>query len=171
MTTPGLANRRPSFPSQSSGNVVASIDSPPERTPVLIKHGKYILVGAGGCWWVDLPTVLSRVLHKEDGWIKWVYILDTGMCGYRVVRELTNEPYLCRRMMLAGLGLHVVTIVSNAFLGVQDICIQIVNAYMCLLILVYFPLLGSFHPLVSRVYPKCKALRLINQPHTGQSSY
>lgn len=26
------------------------------------------------------------------------------------------KPYLCRRMMLAGLGLHVVTIVSNAFL-------------------------------------------------------
>lgn len=73
--------------------------------------------------------------------------------------------------MLAGLGLHVVTIVSNAFLGVQDICIQIVNAYMCLLILVYFPLLSSFHPLVSPVYPKCKAFRLINQPHTGQSSY
>lgn len=91
MTTPGLARRRPSFPSQSSGNVVASIDSPPERTPILIKHGKYILVGAGGCWWVGLPTVLSRVLHKEDGWIKWVYILDTGMCGYRVIRELTNE--------------------------------------------------------------------------------
>ncbi|OWZ57485.1 hypothetical protein J007_01378 [Cryptococcus neoformans] len=84
MTNSDLTKRRPSFSSQSSGNVVASIDSPPDRTSVFVKHGKYILVGAGGCWWVDLPTVLSRALHKEDGWIK--------------------------RMMLAGLGLHVATI-------------------------------------------------------------
>lgn len=91
MTNSDLTKRRPSFSSQSSGNVVASIDSPPDRTSVFVKHGKYILVGAGGCWWVDLPTVLSRVLHKEDGWIKWVYILDSGMCGYRMARKLINE--------------------------------------------------------------------------------
>lgn len=91
MTSSDLTNRRPSLPSQSSGNVVASIDSPPDRTSVFIKHGKYILVGAGGSWWVDLPTVLSRVLHKENGWIKWVIILDSAMCNYQVVRKLTNE--------------------------------------------------------------------------------
>lgn len=67
---------------QFSGNVVVFIDFFLDRIFVFVKYGKYILVGVGGCWWVDLLIVLFRVLYKEDGWIKWVYIFDFGMCGY-----------------------------------------------------------------------------------------
>lgn len=74
--------------------------------------------------------------------------------------------------MLAGLGLHVATIVSCAFLGcTKHLHSSSLNAYMCLLILVYFPLLGSIHSLASWVYPKCKSFHLINQPCTGHTGY
>ncbi|WVQ78514.1 hypothetical protein IAT38_000600 [Cryptococcus sp. DSM 104549] len=87
---PPLAKRRTSLPSQSSESVVASIDSPPSRTPVLIKHGKYILAGGAGCWWVDLAGGVGRVLDKDGGWV--------------------------RRMMIAGLGLHAATVLIFLYL-------------------------------------------------------
>ncbi|ODN98328.1 hypothetical protein L198_03572 [Cryptococcus wingfieldii CBS 7118] len=84
MSNPPPVRRRTSLPSQSSKSVVASIDSPASRTAVFIKHGKYVLVGGLGCWYLDYPDVVKRTLEARHGWI--------------------------RRVLITGLGLHIATI-------------------------------------------------------------
>ncbi|WVR05337.1 hypothetical protein IAU60_002351 [Kwoniella sp. DSM 27419] len=88
MSGPSRINpaRRPSLPSDSSESVVSSLDTPKSfsGSSPLIKHGKYVLLGSAACWWSGLPMGVMRVLEMEGGWI--------------------------RKMMVAGLSLHGVTV-------------------------------------------------------------
>ncbi|WVO14091.1 hypothetical protein L204_101719 [Cryptococcus depauperatus] len=87
---PSQPKRRSSMLSKSPEDVVALIDSQPGRTPVIVKHGKYIITGLLGCWWVDLPNGILRVLQSEDGWI--------------------------RKMLIAALGLYLATVIMFLYL-------------------------------------------------------
>lgn len=67
------AQRRASFPSSSAENVLANVDKPLKQTSAaLVKHGKYVLVGAAGCWYTGLYGVAKSIWASETGWIKWV---------------------------------------------------------------------------------------------------
>ncbi|WWD16145.1 hypothetical protein CI109_100570 [Kwoniella shandongensis] len=85
------SSARPSLPSQSSEAVISTIDQPvPKFTSMIIKHGKYIALGGAGCWWVGLAGAIQKVLGGEKGWV--------------------------RRVLIAGLGLHVTTITIFLYL-------------------------------------------------------
>lgn len=34
----------------------------------LLKHGKYVAVGAAGIWWLDVPVAAQNVLETGVGW-------------------------------------------------------------------------------------------------------
>ncbi|WRT67381.1 uncharacterized protein IL334_004352 [Kwoniella shivajii] len=85
------SKRRPSLPSDSSANIVSTLDRQPRtHSSAIIKHGKYVLIGGLGCWWVDLPNAVQRVLASEGNWV--------------------------RRMMFAGLGGHGATVLIFLYL-------------------------------------------------------
>lgn len=76
--TPALATsarsrssqRRASFPSASSDEILASVDEPPRPTAALLKHGKYIVLGVGGIWYTGFGEEVGRVLMDEHGWVR-----------------------------------------------------------------------------------------------------
>jgi hypothetical protein len=64
--------RRASFPSASSEEILASVDEPPRPTAALLKHGKYIVLGVGGIWYTGFGEEVGRVLmnEHEHGWVR-----------------------------------------------------------------------------------------------------
>lgn len=73
MSGPSTRKRRPSLPSDSPTEVLnnvdtnAAIDKPPMA---LVKHGKYVLAGAAGCWYTGFLEAVRGVLDHEGGWIR-----------------------------------------------------------------------------------------------------
>ncbi|WWC60857.1 uncharacterized protein I303_103433 [Kwoniella dejecticola CBS 10117] len=85
------SKRRPSLPSDSSETIVSQLDKPIKpRSSAFVKHGKYVLLGAFGCWYTDLPNAVRNVLGDEGGWI--------------------------RKVMLVGLSAHAATILIFLYL-------------------------------------------------------
>ncbi|WWC69208.1 uncharacterized protein I206_103145 [Kwoniella pini CBS 10737] len=73
------SKRRPSLPSDSSATIVSQLDKPIKpRSSALIKHGKYVALGALGCWYTDLPNAVRNVLNDEAGWIRKAMITGLG---------------------------------------------------------------------------------------------
>jgi hypothetical protein len=67
----GLNKRRASLPSDAPPHVLKNVDNPidPSSPPMaLVKHGKYVLVGAGGIWWTGFLDGVGSVLEMERGW-------------------------------------------------------------------------------------------------------
>jgi hypothetical protein len=62
--------RRASFPSASSDEILASVDEPPRPTAALLEHGKYIVLGVGGIWYTGFGEEVGRVLTDEHGWTR-----------------------------------------------------------------------------------------------------
>lgn len=62
--------RQPSFPRPSTANEVLSTVDKRLPTSPLVKHGKYVLVGTAGCWWVGLPDAVRGLLESERGWVR-----------------------------------------------------------------------------------------------------
>ncbi|WVF71944.1 hypothetical protein IAT40_006754 [Kwoniella sp. CBS 6097] len=92
------SKRRPSLPSDSSETIISSLDNQnpyptTKKVSPFIKHGKYVLLGLGGCWYTDLPGAIARVLETGKG------AGITGQGGDWV-----------RKVMLLGLGLHGTTV-------------------------------------------------------------
>lgn len=82
---PGLSKRRPSLPSDSPTEVLHRVDSAsPAKPPMaLIKHGKYVLAGAVGCWWTGFVDAVVAVLDHERGWVRWVAAMSSSLIhGY-----------------------------------------------------------------------------------------
>jgi hypothetical protein len=63
------ANRRPSFPSASSKEILSSVDEARPRIAI-VKHGKYTVLGLGGIWYTGLGGEAGRVLGEEEGWVR-----------------------------------------------------------------------------------------------------
>lgn len=87
---PGLNKRRPSLPSDSPAEVLRGVDtdaSAAKPPMALIKHGKYVLAGAVGCWWTGFLDAVEGVLAREGGWIKSALL----PCGWTIRRnQLTS---------------------------------------------------------------------------------
>jgi hypothetical protein len=108
MSRAGLNKRRPSFPSDAPSAVLSKVDNVAEPSPpmALVKHGKYVLVGAGGCWWTGFWEAVGSVLEVERGWI-W-YVL-----GFGVLEEECGTESIRRRGLALAIGLHGATVVSR----------------------------------------------------------
>ncbi|OCF36408.1 hypothetical protein I317_01982 [Kwoniella heveanensis CBS 569] len=88
------SKRRPSLPSDSSETVISTLDNPAAASKKVvspfIKHGKYVVLGLGGCWWTDLPNAIARVLDTtagkggESDWVRKVMLLGLGLHGTTV---------------------------------------------------------------------------------------
>jgi hypothetical protein len=73
MSKPSLNKRRPSFPSSAPSSVLRDIDTPATtlKPPMaLIKHGKYVLAGAGGMWYTGFMDAVGSVLNINRPWIR-----------------------------------------------------------------------------------------------------
>lgn len=44
--------------------------SPAHIISQLIKHGKYVVAGAAGIWWLDLVTAVENLLESPDSWAR-----------------------------------------------------------------------------------------------------
>ncbi|WVW82821.1 hypothetical protein I302_104833 [Kwoniella bestiolae CBS 10118] len=85
--TASSSRRRPSLPSDSSETIVSTLDKP-IRTPhssALVKHGKYVVAGALGCWYVDLMGNVRSILEDEGGWVRKVMILGLTSHGVTIL--------------------------------------------------------------------------------------
>jgi len=84
MSKPTLNKRRPSFPSSAPKVVLSNVDTPATalKPPMaLIKHGKYVLAGAGGMWYTGFMDAVGSVLENEKAWIRsvWLYVGGMGL--------------------------------------------------------------------------------------------
>ncbi|ORY29951.1 hypothetical protein BCR39DRAFT_530255 [Naematelia encephala] len=80
--------RRPSQNRRSSSadNILRSVDEPPPTLiTTLIKHGKYIALGGVGTWYTDLIGVGRRILDEESGWIRRVLVAAIGLHGLTII--------------------------------------------------------------------------------------
>ncbi|KAK1925091.1 hypothetical protein DB88DRAFT_487892 [Papiliotrema laurentii] len=74
-----FAKRRASFPSSSSENILANTDKPIRRSAnVLIKHGKYVLAGAFGCWWTGIADEIVGIYEGPSGWIRSLLVASVA---------------------------------------------------------------------------------------------
>ncbi|WWD09873.1 hypothetical protein V865_008002 [Kwoniella europaea PYCC6329] len=89
------SRRRPSLPSDSSETIVSTLDKPARINPsALTKHGKYVLLGALGCWYVDLIGNIKGVLDEEGGWVRKVMIVGLTSHGATILLFLYLVLYL-----------------------------------------------------------------------------
>ncbi|WVQ69816.1 uncharacterized protein L199_008037 [Kwoniella botswanensis] len=89
------SRRRPSLPSDSSETIVSTLDKPARiNSSALTKHGKYVLLGALGCWYVDLIGNIKGVLDEEGGWVRKVMIVGLTSHGATILLFLYLVLYL-----------------------------------------------------------------------------
>jgi hypothetical protein len=101
-----FAKRRASFPSSSSENILANTDKPIRRSAnVLIKHGKYVLAGAFGCWWTGIADEIVGIYEGPSGWIRYV---SGGL--HAEIRDLTS-----RSLLVASVAFHACSVVGVVF--------------------------------------------------------
>lgn len=71
----GTSARGDSGPSGSPENVLRTTDKVQSSFLAnLAKHGKYVVVGGTGCWWVGMQEAISDVWYGESGWIRYEHI-------------------------------------------------------------------------------------------------
>ena len=66
---PPVTRRPSSLKRRSTREILSSVDDEKPTMP-LVKHGKYVLVGSVGCWWVELPEAMRRVMNLDTAWVK-----------------------------------------------------------------------------------------------------
>nr|ODN87836.1 hypothetical protein L203_03037 [Cryptococcus depauperatus CBS 7841] len=129
---PSQPKRRSSMLSKSPEDVVALIDSQPGRTPVIVKHGKYIITGLIGCWWVDLPNGILRVLQSEDGWIRKMLIAALGLylaTVYTQWQESARLRIIVPLLTISILGSWTFFVISFSQAGKQTMMESVLDAF------------------------------------------
>lgn len=101
----GTSARGSSGPSGSPENVLKTTDKVQSSFLAnLAKHGKYVVVGGTGCWWVGMQEAISDVWYGESGWIRYVHSLE------HLGTDLISPE---RNTMIAAVTSHMFTIVSG----------------------------------------------------------
>ncbi|KAK4687751.1 hypothetical protein P7C73_g2361, partial [Tremellales sp. Uapishka_1] len=74
----------PTGPRPEVTRTLSQIDTP-SRIRVWTKHGKYVLAGGLGCWWLDLQDVCQRIYSGDGGWIRKFMLAAIGFHGLTVI--------------------------------------------------------------------------------------